>query len=153
MSDLPVSDSSINNDPIGCLPTEQLATFSSERPQFSLSNVSDLPATASGDEAVLKIKEYLLNDHEQRDQEKSKNEANKQSQQDQQSVRYGFVSQDYSNKQDAESHNTSDNYAMKQQVYEDLASPPPAVRFEQYAPINKRIVKTSTRSKRFVFLM
>lgn len=145
LSDLPVSDSSLNNDPITSLPAEQLATFGTEQPQFSIPVVSDLPnATASGDEAVLKIKNSLLEDFDQCSNVKTENEV-KQS--NDPPAQYGFISQNYANKQNADSQG---NDYDKSQVYEDLASPPPTVRFEPYVPVNKRIVKTSTRSKRFV---
>lgn len=143
MSDLPVSDSSITNDPITCLPTEQLANFSTEQPRFPLSTTSDIPGTTSGDEAAVhKIKEYLLNDHEQ--QKKPDSNTNQEIQsmqaQDKNPAQYGFLTQGYKKEGDRKNE-------MRQQVYEDLGSSSSAVRFEQYIPINKRIVKT-TRTKR-----
>lgn len=128
------------------MPTEHLANFSAEQPQFA--TTSDLPtATTSGDEAVLdKIKEYLMNENEVKklNATAAPNQNSQPMQQgDQSSAQYGFVSQSY--KKDGEQADSHEDY--KQQVYEDLASPPPAVRFEQYMPINKRIIKT-TRTKR-----
>ncbi|KAI6174862.1 PWWP domain-containing protein [Aphelenchoides bicaudatus] len=147
LSDLPVSDSSMNNDPITSMPTEHLANFSAAQSHFDAA--PNMPTvTTSADEAVLdQIKEYLLDNNEKKPEDAAAASQSSQPIQttDQASAQYGFISQNYATKKEGEQVEP-ENY--KQEVYGDLASPPPAVRFEQYMPINKRIIKTTrTKSK------
>ncbi|KAI6179550.1 PWWP domain-containing protein [Aphelenchoides besseyi] len=75
LSDLPVSDSSMN-DPITTLASEAMNSFVADPTPLSTSEVP--VATSSGDEAALdKIKEYLLNENERREVEERTRSSSK----------------------------------------------------------------------------
>ncbi|KAI6234483.1 PWWP domain-containing protein [Aphelenchoides fujianensis] len=119
LSDLPVSDSSIN-DPITTLAADPIGLIDGQAP-LPLITTSELPvAASSGDEATLnQIKEYLLNPHER---------------------------PAASDGGDPTAKGGAQAAVGKTEFEDPFHSMPPGVRMEQYFP-PKRTTKTNSRSK------